>query len=356
MLCSVLTLAVAFFLVSQRACIGRLVAILEECTKIFSGMFLILVWPLLSVALSLGLLAFGVVMTYFLPQAWPAYEQQAAAVVCLWLVVLWTCQVIKAAVWTSMSCAVCEWFVTTNAPTGVRSRAGVCCCAALGRCVCTPCSKWRSGAGPLLCGSWLVLRKHLGSMAFGAAVLTLVQLLRLFMAAVDCAYSRARQVAQPGRGGTRAGAALSCALSCVHCALACLQRVVATVSYFGFVVVAMRGENFCKACVGGAAFIGEHAAQTAVNKTVQWMLKLLVGLSTPLLCTFGAAVYLQQVDGGAYASAYNPAWAAAVVLALSCAWAPIIAPPRTPSSSPPLTNWHPMLRLTGPRLTAAGTS
>ena len=49
--------------------------------------------------------------------------------------------------------------------------------------------------------------------------------------------------------------------------LACIQKTIENITYYGFIFVAMRGENFCRACGSTFVFIIKYA-QTPINKTV----------------------------------------------------------------------------------------
>ena len=288
-LCSLLTVLLVVFLVAHRKCIKRLIAILRESSRALKSMVAIVVWPLFNVTLSAGVLAFGLFMSYFMPQTWETHEAAVGILIFLWLVVFWSRQLVKAIVYTSMSTALSKWFVGGGAKGGGSGRHASC------------------GLCSLAGGTWLVLRKHLGSMIFGALVLAVVQLMRLLVGLIDWSARKAQSKSR----------ALALCLRCVHYMLGCLKSIIEFVSYYGFVLVGMRGNNFCRACRSSFGILLAHPAQTAINRTVQWMLRILVGLSSPLLCTFFAMQYLQSADEGAYAATHNPAWAAFVVLVAS---------------------------------------
>ena len=156
-ICTILTVIVLILIVLWRKCIRRLIAIIKECTKIFKAMPVIVFWPMWSVFLSIGVFAYGLFILYFLVYVWQTVEEKTATVAFHIFGILWILQTIKATVWTSMAGAVAKWFVTANVP-----NSGKCCKCGFG--------------GAALCASTgMVLAKHLGSMAFGAAVIAICQ-------------------------------------------------------------------------------------------------------------------------------------------------------------------------------------
>ena len=82
------------------------------------------------------------------------------------------------------------------------------------------------------------------------------------------------------------------------------------ISYFGFIFVATKGQGFCRACVSTFSFVAKYTTQTAVNKTVQSLLRLLIGWSIPLACAVLTFFVLEDVDNF---SEYNAIWPALVV-------------------------------------------
>merc|ERR1719230_1869969 len=90
----------------------------------------------------------------------------------------------------------------------------------------------------------------------------------------------------------------------------CLQKTIEFISYFGYIFVATKGVGFCNACVKTFAFVAEYPTQTAVNKTVQSLLRLLIGWSIPISC---ALVTFFILDGIPDYSEYNAMWPALIV-------------------------------------------
>lgn len=102
------------------------------------------------------------------------------------------------------------------------------------------------------------------------------------------------------------------ALKCASCAMWCLQKTIEFISYFGFVYIAMEGGSFCSACKKTFAFLltPKNAAQTAVNKTVEKLLVVIIAWSTPTvlaLCCYGC---LENSCMGDYDDDNNPLYPA----------------------------------------------
>lgn len=170
-----------------------------------------------------------------------------------------------------MAAAVGVWFTTINAP---GSAAHGCC-------------GFGTGCAELWHSTFLVLSKHMGSMAFGSLILGICRLLRLILSTIDY-YTQDLQdsnlflklvlkcdpIPTLHYGTLRqALSARTCAGRCSQCVMWCLQKTIEFISYFGYIFVAIRGENFCRACVSTFGFVVKNLSQTAVNKTVQSLLK-----------------------------------------------------------------------------------
>ncbi|KAL1512310.1 hypothetical protein AB1Y20_005572 [Prymnesium parvum] len=281
----VLTLIIIIFFFLSRKAIKRLIAIVEECTKVFKAMSAIVLWPiLLQLPLELGVFFYGAFISYYIAVVWTESGSMLTFILLHLLLIFWTVNLIKATVWSSMAAAVGVWYTTINAPGS--SAHGFAGCG-------TGCSElWDS--------TFLILAKHMGSMAFGSLILGICQLLRLVLATIDY-YTQDLQ---------DKNLFLKIAMKCSQCVMYCLQKTIEFISYFGYIFVATRGENFCKACVSTFGFVCKYMAQTAVNKTVQSLLRLLIGWSIPFTCSIVTFLILDSIK--AYED-YNAMWPALIV-------------------------------------------
>ena len=60
------TLLVVALLCAWRRCIARAIAIVQECTKVFGAMPLLMLWPLLALAFEVAFLACGVLLLFWI--------------------------------------------------------------------------------------------------------------------------------------------------------------------------------------------------------------------------------------------------------------------------------------------------
>lgn len=282
----VLTVLLLIFIFMSRKAIKRLIAIIKECTKVFKAMIFIVIWPLLQLPIMLGILSYGIFILYYIVYVWTEIEVLIVFVLCHVGLCLWTLQFVKATTWTAMSGAVAKWFVTENAPDSQK------CC--------------KCGFGfQLLCeATGMIIFKHLGSMAFGALIIAICQLIRLVLASIDY-YTKDAQ---------NKNLMFKLVMKCSQCVMWCLQKTIEFVSYYGFIFVALEGSSFCKACVDTFAFVAKYPTQTIVNKMVQGLLKMLIGWTTPIGCALLSFYYLDSLES--YQD-FNAFWAALVVFILS---------------------------------------
>jgi len=289
----IVTILFILFVVINRKCIGRLIAILQETTKVFKSMFAIVIWPFFDLLLQTVVFVFGFFALFFAANApeslFSNLGWKVLALVYQTLVIFWLSQFVRATVWTSMSAAICRWYVTDNAAGAEK-----------------PCCGLGVGLGALFSATCLIVCKHLGSMAFGALIIAVVQTIRAIVLTIDY-YTQDMQ---------KTNCLLSLILKCVQYCLACIQKTIEMITYYGFVFVAMQGEPFCKACYSTMAFIIHYPAQTALNKTVARLLNLLIGWSTPVLAAACAFWYLEY-GAGDYPEKFNTLWAAGVTFIIA---------------------------------------
>ena len=129
---------------------------------------------------------------------------------------------------------------------------------------------------PILNAARRVFRYHLGSAAFGAGIIAICQFIRYVLATIDY-YTKDLQ---------EQNILYKLAIKCAQCAMWCLKKTIEFVSYYGFVYIAMDGYSFCPACRKTFAFlvVPKHAVQTAVNKTVEKIIVVIIAWTTPTFC------------------------------------------------------------------------
>jgi hypothetical protein len=136
----------------------------------------------------------------------------------------------------------------------------------------------QSGARPVMDSFFTVLRFHLGTAALGGVLLAVMQFVRYAAAAFE------RRLAAMGKE-SRVVRLLFCV---VHCALACVNRVVKFISRNALVWTALYGDSFCASarksfwCV--ASNIAQVAMVTFLGDIIERFGQLLMTLTAGLAC------------------------------------------------------------------------
>jgi len=288
------TILLVIFLVANRKALDRLVGILRETTKVFKAMFGIVLWPFWDILFQTVFFVYFIFILIFTvnspPDLYPSEAENGVAVAFVVFVYYWISQFIRATIWTSMSAAICRWYITQNEPDQKR-------CCGIGH-----------GLNKLFSGTCLIICKHLGTMAFGALIIAIVQTIRTVVMYID----------QQTQQMQNQNLVLKVVMKGVQCCLACLQKTIEVITYYGFVFVAMQGQPFCKACYSTFVFVISNPAQVAINKVVVKILVILIGLSTPVISACAAFAYLEwcSIDPF-YKDKYNNLVAVAVTFLIS---------------------------------------
>lgn len=170
-------------------------------------------------------------------------------------------QFVQLCAWCTMSGAVCYWYFFKDDPE----------------------EKTRA---PLLKSLWRTLRYHIGSMAFAAFIIAIVQLIRLIFLYIE------KQL----KARADKNLALKLAFKCFSMCLWCLEKTLKYISYYGIVFVALRGSSFCSGCFQTFKFIVGNMGQASVNALVTRILNLLSLITIPIGCAIGFFFYLDQVQ------------------------------------------------------------
>jgi len=111
-----------------------------------------------------------------------------------------------------------------------------------------------SGSSPLLRSIYVVFRFHLGTAAFGAILVAIIQFVR-YLAAYLETHSKAAQKK------SRIMAAVMC---CVNCCLKCLEYCIKFISRNAYIISALYGESFCASTRQAFYTITANLAQVAL--------------------------------------------------------------------------------------------
>jgi choline transporter-like protein 2/4/5 len=110
------------------------------------------------------------------------------------------------------------------------------------------------GAHPLFRSIYITLRFHLGTAAFGALLVAVVQFIRYFAAYVE----------QRSKSVTKRSRLMKAIMCCVHCLLKCLEYCIKFISRNAYIVSALYGESFCTSTRQAFYTITSNLAQVAL--------------------------------------------------------------------------------------------
>lgn len=88
----------------------------------------------------------------------------------------------------------------------------------------------------------MVLRYHLGSLAFGSLILAIVQFIEIALELVK------KQAEANGAGNNKC---FEYAINCLRCCMQCVERIVQFINKTAYIQIALRGKNFCTAAKDG---------------------------------------------------------------------------------------------------------
>mmetsp|Transcript_17306 Transcript_17306/g.44323 ORF Transcript_17306/g.44323 Transcript_17306/m.44323 type:complete len:745 (-) Transcript_17306:187-2421(-) len=140
---------------------------------------------------------------------------------------------------------------------------------------------------PVLSSMHMVVRYHLGTIAFGSLCLALVQALRAILEYIN--YKTAE--AQEGNF------LLKMSMCCVRCCMWCFEKCIKFVSGYAYIYVALNGDSFCSACKATFTLFLSYPAQVSVNAFVQTLLRVLQCVALPVGCAVGCYYYADKLDG-----------------------------------------------------------
>eukprot|EP00002_Diphylleia_rotans_P026872 TRINITY_DN5378_c0_g1_i1.p1 TRINITY_DN5378_c0_g1~~TRINITY_DN5378_c0_g1_i1.p1 ORF type:complete len:622 (+),score=127.21 TRINITY_DN5378_c0_g1_i1:58-1923(+) len=130
---------------------------------------------------------------------------------------------------------------------------------------------------PIIRAFYRTMRYHFGSMAFGALVLTIVQVIRLILN-----YMKAQLKAQEQNGSpTKVAQMIVC---CLDCCCKCVEEIVEYIDRNAYILIAIHGDSFCSASVDAFKLIWRNAMQLTVLNFVGDFLIFLGKVLIAALC------------------------------------------------------------------------
>lgn len=123
---------------------------------------------------------------------------------------------------------------------------------------------------PILGSFWRTIRYHTGSLAFGAAIIAIVQFIRAVLEYID------HKIKESGQD-TKIVKFIMC---CCKCCFWCLEKCLKFLNKNAYIIIAIKGKNFCGAAKEAFMLILENVLRVvAVNSVTTFLLfmgKLLV--------------------------------------------------------------------------------
>lgn len=135
-----------------------------------------------------------------------------------------------------------------------------------------------------------ILRYHLGSLAFGSAILAIVQSIRAFLLYVQAQLQKQSDTSKLAKY----------MLACLQCCFACVENVLRFLSKNAYIEIAAHGYGFCRACRQSFGLLVRNAVRVVVVDKVGDFLFFLGRVMITLVCGIVGAVLLNSGSPGAF--------------------------------------------------------
>jgi len=170
---------------------------------------------------------------------------------------LWLLFLIDAVTYTTISGAVGYWFFTGSVADADLA---------------DPSDKTRF---PIGCSLYRCVRFHLGSLALGSFILTLISVVRAVLAYVDAKTKELQD----------SNTMVKMVLKCAHFCLWVFEKIIKFLTKFAYVTIATDGASFCQGAYASFKLTTEHPLQMLANEAAMAVLSLLQLIFTPVLCS-----------------------------------------------------------------------
>ncbi|RLN87491.1 hypothetical protein BBJ28_00004806 [Nothophytophthora sp. Chile5] len=168
------------------------------------------------------------------------------------------------------------------------------------------------GRFPVLTSFKNCFRYHLGSLAFGAFVIAVVQFVRAALLYLD----------HQTQDLQKSNAVLKVVMKVVQCCLWCLEKCLRFLSKNAYILVAMKGHSFCASARDAFRILLSNMAQVGAVSTVTFLLLGAGKLAIALSCAIATFAYLEHDSAryGVGGSHELSSPMAPILLALGLAW------------------------------------
>ena len=138
---------------------------------------------------------------------------------------------------------------------------------------------------PITESLWRVSRYHLGSLAFGAMIITLIRMVR---AVVTYIQKKTMQ--------SETNPVVKCMFCCVQCCLKCCQCIFDRINKEGFIITTIYGTSFCYSSFTALKILMSNLGRTAMVEGVSKYTELFGRMAVSLICT-GLSVLVMEYNG-----------------------------------------------------------
>lgn len=136
-----------------------------------------------------------------------------------------------------------------------------------------------TGKGSICIGIKWIFRYHLGSIAFGACIIAIVQMIRLMFE-----YYRKKMQAMAGKNN----ACVKCLLCYTGYCLKCLERFIKFITKNAYIQIAITGKNFCSSALNAFLLIIKNMFRFGITHSIgcifMFLGKAFIVLTTAILC------------------------------------------------------------------------
>ena len=245
--------------------IALAVAIMKSATIFINDVWTSLLVPIVMFFVSVGVFAFWILALVYLYSSGTLHHQDNSSAVAkiefdtrlknaLWfefLGIIWIDCFKVALIQFIISFACCVWYFTTDK---------------------------ENLDHPIWRGVKNGIFYHIGSLAFGSLVLSLVILIKWFLTIMTRLH------------GEHANAVVNCMCKCVLCCVACFDRFVKFLDHQAYIRMAMTGENFCTSAKHAFELMWENAGRYAafggISSTFNFLGKAMITCSSTYLGFF----------------------------------------------------------------------
>ncbi|XP_033634206.1 choline transporter-like protein 4 [Asterias rubens] len=128
---------------------------------------------------------------------------------------------------------------------------------------------------------WRAIRYHLGSLAFGSLIVTIVQFIRIILEYVE----------KKLKGSSLDNCISRFILCCCHCLFWCLEKFIRYINRNAYIEIAIYGRSFCAAAKDAFFLLMRNILRAAVLNSITSFLLFIFKLTITLGVTVGAFYY-----------------------------------------------------------------